>query len=103
MLERSVHDRRRWLALALLCAAESMVVVDLAIVNVALPAIQDALAFSRSDLPWVVIGYTLTFGGFLMLGGASPTFTAVAGSFSRVWRSSRSPPWRAAFPTAPAP
>lgn len=46
-----------------------MVVVDLAIVNVALPAIQEALAFSRADLPWVVIAYTLAFGGFLLLGG----------------------------------
>ena len=44
----TAQSRRRWLALALLCAAESMVVVDLAIVNVALPAIQEALAFSRS-------------------------------------------------------
>lgn len=61
--------RRRWLALALLCAAESMVVVDLAVVNVALPAIQNSLGFDRADLAWVVIGYTLTFGGFLMLGG----------------------------------
>src|SRR5947209_20338850 len=46
-----------------------MVVLDASIVNVALPSIKTALGFSEADLPWVVNAYTLTFGGFLLLGG----------------------------------
>jgi MFS family permease len=60
---------RRWLALALLAAAQFVVVLDAAIVNVALPSIGRALHFSQDDLSWVVNAYTLTFGGFLLLGG----------------------------------
>jgi EmrB/QacA subfamily drug resistance transporter len=62
-------DPRRWRALTLLCAAQFMVVLDAAIVNVALPSIKVALHFSQADLQWIVNAYTLTFGGFLMLGG----------------------------------
>ncbi len=60
---------RRWLALILLCAIQFMVVLDVSIVNVALPTIKKALHFSDANLQWVVSAYTLTFGGFLMLGG----------------------------------
>src|SRR5207248_2439363 len=60
---------RRWLALALLAAAQFVVVLDAAIVNVALPSIGHALHFSQDNLSWVVNAYTLTFGGFLLLGG----------------------------------
>lgn len=60
---------RRYLALALLCAAQFMVVLDFSIVNVALPAIQEELGFSRKGLQWVITGYVLAFGGFLLLGG----------------------------------
>jgi EmrB/QacA subfamily drug resistance transporter len=61
--------RRRW-ALAVLAISQLMVVLDATIVNVALEAIQEALSFtSQSDLQWVVTGYALTFGGFLLLGG----------------------------------
>src|SRR5256714_13795737 len=60
---------RRWLALVLLSAAQFVVVLDASIVNVALPSIGRALHFSTSDLQWVVNAYTLTFGGFLLLGG----------------------------------
>ena len=60
---------RRWLALFLVCAAQLMIVLDGTIVNVALPAIQGSLAFSETSLSWVVNGYLLTFGGFLLLGG----------------------------------
>src|SRR5207249_1349809 len=60
---------RRWVALVLLSPAEFVVVLDASIVNVALPSIQRALDFSASDLQWVVNAYTLTFGGFLLLGG----------------------------------
>src|SRR6202161_4770080 len=62
-------DPRRWRALILLCAAQFMVVLDASIVNVALPSIKTALHFSEASLPWVVNAYTLTFGGFLLLGG----------------------------------
>jgi MFS family permease len=62
-------DPRRWRALIVLCAAQFMVVLDASIVNVALPSIKTALHFSESSLPWVVNAYTLTFGGFLLLGG----------------------------------
>jgi EmrB/QacA subfamily drug resistance transporter len=60
---------RRWIALALLCVAQFVVVLDASIVNVALPTIGTALDFSESSLPWVVNAYVLTFGGFLLLGG----------------------------------
>jgi EmrB/QacA subfamily drug resistance transporter len=59
----------RWLILVIACLAQFMVVLDATIVNVALPSIQRGLHFSTSSLPWVVNGYTLIFGGFLMLGG----------------------------------
>jgi len=62
-------DRRRWLALALLCVVQFMVVLDVAIVNVALPSIQLDLGFSQGDLQWVISAYALVFGGFLLLGG----------------------------------
>ena len=60
---------RRWLALVLLAAAQFVVVLDASIVNVALPSIGTALDFSQDDLSWVINAYTLTFGGFLLLGG----------------------------------
>jgi EmrB/QacA subfamily drug resistance transporter len=60
---------RRWFALVLLAAAQFVVVLDASIVNVALPSIGRALQFSQDDLSWVVNAYTLTFGGFLLLGG----------------------------------
>jgi EmrB/QacA subfamily drug resistance transporter len=62
-------DRRRWLALALLCVVQFMVVLDVAIVNVALPSIQVDLGFSQENLQWVISAYALVFGGFLLLGG----------------------------------
>ena len=68
MTSSSLRERR-WLALVLLSAAQFVVVLDASIVNVALPSIQRALDFSASNLQWVVNAYTLTFGGFLLLGG----------------------------------
>src|SRR4051794_6869284 len=59
----------RWLALVVLCAGMLMVILDQTIVNVALPSIQTDLGFSASGLQWVVNAYTLTFAGFLLLGG----------------------------------
>src|SRR3712207_4989348 len=61
--------RKKWLALALLCAVQFMVVLDIAIVNVALPSIQVDLEFSQENLQWVISAYALVFGGFLLLGG----------------------------------
>jgi EmrB/QacA subfamily drug resistance transporter len=62
-------DPNRWKALAVLGLAYLMVVLDVSIVNVALPSIQQDLHFSAEGLQWVVSGYALTFGGFLLLGG----------------------------------
>src|SRR5256886_993922 len=61
--------RRKWLALALLSVVQFMVVLDIAIVNVALPSIQVDLGFSQQNLQWVISAYALVFGGFLLLGG----------------------------------
>jgi len=69
MTETAVAIQRRWIALALLCVAQFVVVLDASIVNVALPTVGRALHFSESSLPWVVNAYVLTFGGFLLLGG----------------------------------
>src|SRR5829696_1995101 len=60
---------KKWAALALLSAVQFMVVLDIAIVNVALPSIQTDLGFSQENLQWVVSAYALVFGGFLLLGG----------------------------------
>jgi MFS family permease len=58
-----------WLVLALACACQFMVVLDVSIVNVALPSVQDDLTFTDPGLAWVVNGYVLTFAGFMLLGG----------------------------------
>ena len=62
-------QRMKWFALALLCTVQFMVVLDIAIVNVALPSIQADLNFSQENLQWVISAYALVFGGFLLLGG----------------------------------
>jgi EmrB/QacA subfamily drug resistance transporter len=62
-------DRRRWIALYVLCAGMLMIVLDATIVNVALPSIQDDLGFSQSNLAWVVNAYMIPFGGLLLLAG----------------------------------
>ncbi len=58
-----------WLSVAIVCLAQLMVVLDATVVNVALPSIQHGLRISQANLQWVVNAYTLTFGGFLLLGG----------------------------------
>jgi EmrB/QacA subfamily drug resistance transporter len=65
--ESSISNR--WLILVIACLAQFMVVLDSTVVNVALPSIQRGLHFSSANLQWVVNGYTLIFGGFLLLGG----------------------------------
>src|SRR5436305_11709604 len=63
-------DRPHLLAILLLsCLAQFMVILDVSVVNVALPAIRNAVHFSEQDLQWVVNAYTVTFAGFLLLGG----------------------------------
>ena len=79
-------ERIRWYALALLCAVQFMVVLDIAVVNVALPSIQNDLHFSQENLQWVISAYALVFGGFMLLGGRLRTFSA-AGACS--WRARR--------------
>jgi EmrB/QacA subfamily drug resistance transporter len=69
MTDADAARDKRWIALALLCVAQFVVVLDASIVNVALPTIGEALDFSESNLPWVVNAYVLTFGGCLLLGG----------------------------------
>src|SRR4026208_57135 len=65
----TMDSRRRWYALYVLCLASLMIVLDVTIVNVALPSIREDLGFSETSLAWVVNAYLLTYGGFLLLGG----------------------------------
>src|SRR4030081_849382 len=69
MTSTTKEARRQGLALVLICIAQFMVVLDFSIVNVALPSIQKDLGFSTQNLQWVVSVYSLTLGGFLLLGG----------------------------------
>src|SRR5437660_4054917 len=62
-------DRGRWIALAVILAAQFMVVLDVAIVNVALPSIKTDLHFTQESLQWVITAYAILFGGVLLLGG----------------------------------
>ena len=63
------RERRRWIALGVLCLGQLMMVLDATIVNVALPSIQRDLHFTQGNLTWVINGYLVTFGGFLLLAG----------------------------------
>jgi len=65
----TLSSRARWLALLVLCLGDLMIVLDVTIVGVALPSIQEDLAFSEESLAWIVNAYLITFGGFLLLGG----------------------------------
>jgi EmrB/QacA subfamily drug resistance transporter len=67
--QHTAADPRRWQALALVCVAFFMTVLDVSIVNVALPSIKTSLNVSDAELQWVLIAYAITFGGFLLLGG----------------------------------
>jgi EmrB/QacA subfamily drug resistance transporter len=64
-----MSDRNRWIALYVLCAGMLMIVLDITVVNVALPSIKDDLGFSQNSLAWVVNAYLITFGGLLLLAG----------------------------------
>src|ERR687885_1443565 len=65
----TMDSRTRWFALYTLCLASLMIVLDVTVVNVALPSIRGDLHFTETSLAWVVNGYLLTYGGFLLLGG----------------------------------
>src|ERR671936_782944 len=65
----TTNDRRRWMALYVLCVGMLMIVLDVTVVNVALPSIQNDLGFSQSSLAWVVNAYLIAFGGLLLLAG----------------------------------
>jgi EmrB/QacA subfamily drug resistance transporter len=65
----NMDTRTRWLALLVLCLGDLLIVLDISIVNVALPSIREDLGFSEASLAWVINAYTLTFGGFLLLAG----------------------------------
>ena len=65
----AVRKDRRWSALALIVTAQFMVILDVAIVNVALPSIKSDLDFSQTNLQWVISAYAIMFGGVLLLGG----------------------------------
>jgi EmrB/QacA subfamily drug resistance transporter len=69
MNAEQIAERSRWIALYVLCAGVLMIVLDVTIVNVALPSIQDDLGFSSSSLAWVVNAYLIAFGGLLLLAG----------------------------------
>src|SRR5437660_6449191 len=62
-------DRRRWITLFIVCMAQLMIVLDVTIVNVALPSIQRDLHFSQANLSWVVTAFLVTFGSLLLLAG----------------------------------
>ncbi len=68
-MTEQMTDRNRWIALYVLCAGMLMIVLDVTVVNVALPSIQDDLGFSQSSLAWVVNAYLIAFGGLLLLSG----------------------------------
>ena len=69
MTDETQTDRKRWIALYVLCVGMLMIVLDITVVNVALPSIQEDLGFSSSSLAWVVNGYLIAFGGLLLLSG----------------------------------
>jgi len=73
-------QRLRWGALALIVTAQFMVILDVAIVNVALPSIKSDLGFSQASLQWVVSAYAIFFGGALLLGGGWETSSGGDGS-----------------------
>jgi MFS family permease len=87
-------------ALALVLCAQLMVILDMTIVNVALPSIERGLHFSATSLSWVLNAYALTFGGLLLLGGRATSW-AGAGSSSPASRCSRWRRWPPAWPPHP--
>src|SRR5258707_13533383 len=84
-----LNDRRRWASLMVVCLAQLMIVLDVTIVNVALPSIQHDLHFSQANLTWVVNAFLVTFGSLLLLAGRlgdlagrKRVFLAAVGAFT---------------------
>ncbi len=82
-----MQNRSRWIALVVLCTGMLMIVLDMTIVNVALPSIQAHLGFSQSGLAWVVNAYLIAFAGLLLLAGGSATWPAAGTSSWPAWAS----------------
>ena len=74
-MSAELQDRRRWIALAVIVAAQFMVVLDVAIVNVALPSIKTDLHFTQESLQWVITAYSILFGGVLLGGALTSAFS----------------------------
>ena len=91
MLGLPARNVNPWLVLVLVCLAQFMVVLDATVVNVALPAIQQDLGMTPTELQWVVNGYTLIFGGFLLLGGRAGDLLGRSGCSSPASSCSPSP------------
>ena len=96
----AASDRSRWAALVVLCVGMLMIVLDVTVVNVALPSIQEDLGFSQSSLAWVVNAYLIAFGGLLLLAGRLGDLISRRGVFLAGLASSRSPRSPAASPRA---
>jgi MFS family permease len=85
-----MNDRSRWIALVVLCTGMLMIVLDMTIVNVALPTIQADLGFSQAGLAWVVNAYLIAFAGLLLLAGR---LGDLAGAGTCSWPGWPSSPW----------
>src|SRR5438445_7292005 len=81
MTDAQRTERTRWITLVLLCVGMLMIVLDVTVVNVALPSIQSDLHFSQSSLAWVVNAYLIAFGGLLLLAGRIGDLTSRRGVF----------------------
>lgn len=90
-------------ALALLASTQLLLIMDTAIVNVALPSVGDDLGSGSAGLSWVANAYLIAFGGLLLLGGAWPICSATGCSTSAVWDCLPPPPRRAGSPGRRAP
>ena len=92
-------DRRRWLILGVIGLAQLMVVLDVTVLNIALPSAQRALGFSTADRQWVVTAYTVAFGSLLLLGGRLADLLGRKVTF-RPSRSASRPPSSSRLPNA---
>ena len=90
---------RPWNVLTLLAVAQFMVILDITVVNIALPSIDQDLGFAAGDLQWVVTAYVLFTGGLMLLGGRAADCSGAAGSSLPACSPSPSPRWAAAWPT----
>ena len=80
-----MRDRNRWIALVVLCTGMLMIVLDMTIVNVALPSIQADLGFSQAGLAWVVNAYLIAFAGLLLLAGRLGDMAGRRNVFLAAW------------------